>query len=345
MSQGKIKIANTDFPSLAICFPYASRLWQDGGMELRTLRNFAAVVRAGNVTRAAAALHISQPALSAQIRELEQELGVPLLVRRARGVEPTERGAALLRRADDIVSLADRAKEEVRAPSGGGLGGTLAIGAGETAAFGAIARAAAALRAENPRLSFAVTSGNGAQIDEAIRAGTMDLALFVGPGRFDGYDYFVLPHVHRWGLFLRRDDPLASRRAIARGALSGRPLLASRQAGVAEFLAGWLGRDVASLDIAATFNLAYNACLLVEAGLGAAIGIDGLLPAAFADVLVFRPFRPALESDVYLAWRKGAVLPPAAAALVERVRADAAAAAAAARERAKRRGKRKKKRA
>ena len=110
-------------------------------MEIRTLRNFAAVVRAGNVTRAAAALRISQPALSMQLRELEEELGGPLLVRHARGVEPTDRGARLLRRADDIVALADRTREEVRAEGSGGLTGTLAIGAGETPAFAAVARA------------------------------------------------------------------------------------------------------------------------------------------------------------------------------------------------------------
>ncbi len=292
-----------------------------GAMEIRTLRNFAAVVRAGNVTRAAAALRISQPALSMQLRELEEELGGPLLVRHARGVEPTERGARLLRRADDIVALADRTREEVRAEGTGGLTGTLAIGAGETPAFAAVARAAAALRAENPRLRIEITSGNGAQIDEAVRAGLLDLALFVGPGRIPGYDYLVLPHVHRWGLYLREGDPLAARRSIAPRHLAGRPVILSRQSFVSEFLSGWLGRDAATLDVAATYNLAYNALALVAAGLGAAVCIDGVLPAAFARSLVFRPFRPALESDVYLAWKQGVPLSPAATALLGRLRA------------------------
>ena len=290
-------------------------------MEIRTLRNFAAVVRAGNVTRAAAALHVSQPALSMQLRELEEELGGPLLVRRARGVEPTERGSLLLRRADDIVALADRTRDEVRAEGAGGLTGTLAIGAGETLAFGAVGRALAALRAENPHLKIAITSGNGAQIDDAIRSGTLDLALFVGPGRFAGYDYLVLPHIHRWGLYLRRNVPLAAKKSIRPRDLDGLPLVVSRQAGVAEYLSGWLGRDFRSLEIAATYNLAYNALALVAAGLGAAVCIDGVLPTAFSGALVFRPFRPLLESDIYLAWRKGTPLTPAASALVSRLRA------------------------
>jgi DNA-binding transcriptional LysR family regulator len=289
-------------------------------MEIRTLRNFAAVVRAGNVTRAAATLRVSQPALSMQLRELEEELGGPLLVRRARGVEPTERGSLLLRRADDIVALADRTRDEVRAEGSGGLTGTLAVGAGETPAFGTVGRAIAALRAENPHLRIEITSGNGEQIDDGIRSGTLDLALFVGPGRVEGYDYLVLPYIHRWGIYARRGDPLAARNGIRPRDLEGVPLAVSRQAGVAEFLSGWLGRDFRSLEIAATYNLVYNALVLVAAGQGAAVSLDGLLPAAFADTLVFRPFRPLLESDVYLAWRKGTTLTPAATALLARLR-------------------------
>ena len=289
-------------------------------MEIRTLRNFAAVVRAGNVTRAAAALRISQPALSMQLRELEEELGGPLLVRRARGVEPTERGAMLLRRADDIVALADRTRDDLRAAASAGLSGTLAIGAGETPAFAAVARAATALRAENPHLKVEITSGNGEQIDEAVRAGVLDLALFVGPGRLPGYDYLVLPHVHRWGLFLRADSPLAARRTISPRHLENLPVLLSRQMFAAGFLSGWLGRDVSTLNAVATFNLAYNAMALVASGLGAAVSIDGVMPAVFARDVVFRPFRPALESDVYLAWKKGPPLTPAATALLPLIR-------------------------
>jgi DNA-binding transcriptional LysR family regulator len=289
-------------------------------MEIKTLRNFAAVVRAGNVTRAAAALHVSQPALSMQLRELEEELGGPLLVRRARGVEPTERGSLLLRRADDIVALADRTRDEVRAEGSGGLVGTLAVGAGETLAFETFGRAVSGLLAENPRLKLSITSGNGEQIDDGIRSGIFDLALFVGPGRVDGYDYLVLPYIHRWGIYARRGTPLAARKGIRPRDLEGVPLSVSRQAGVAEFLSGWLGRDFRSLEIAATYNLVYNALVLVAAGQGAAVSIDGLLPAAFADTLVFRPFHPLLRSDTYLAWKKGSPLSPAAAALLARLR-------------------------
>ena len=89
---------------------------------------------------------------------------------------------------------------------------------------------------------------------------------------------------------------------------------------VKEFLAGWFGCPFGKLDVVATYNLIYNAAVFVEAGLGAAICIDGMIPQEFADRVVFRPFAPALVSDVYLAWRKNVALSPAASALVDTVR-------------------------
>ena len=285
-------------------------------MEIRTLRNFAAVVRAGNVTRAAAALHISQPALSMQLRELEEEMGGPLLVRRPRGVAPTERGAPLLRRADDIIALAERTRDEVRSDGGDGLTGTLAIGAGETVAFAPVAQAIGELRAENPGLRIDITSGNGEDIEARIQNGTLDLALFVGPGRYKGYDYIAMPHSLSWGLMVRRDSPLASLRTIGPKDLDGIPILMTRQMMVGEFLSGWLGRDCGELDVVCTYNLAYNAAVMVAAGIGSAVCSDGLVPSAYADRVAFRPFAPAVASDAYLAWRKGVPLSRAAAGSV-----------------------------
>ena len=85
---------------------------------------------------------------------------------------------------------------------------------------------------------------------------------------------------------------------------------------------GWLGHDCGKLNVVCTYNLAYNAAVMVASGLGAAVCIDGLVPSAHAECIVFRPFAPAVSSDAYLAWRKDIPLSPAAAALVDRVRND-----------------------
>ncbi len=290
-------------------------------MDIWSLKYFLAVARAGNLTRAAETLSISQPALSMRLAELERELGHKLFVRGPRGMALTERGALLMRRAEDLVRLADRIESEVRADNGKGLSGTLAIGAGETVAFAPVADAIKSLCAENPSLRIDITSGNGEDIQARVQSGTVDLALFVGPGRYKGYDHIALPHVIRWGLLMRHDAPLASHRSVRAKDLDGIPILLTRQMMVGEFLSGWLGHGCGSLNVVCTYNLAYNAAVMVATGLGAAICIDNVIPAMFADSIVFRPFSPTLSSDAYLAWRRDVPLSPAANALVERVRA------------------------
>ena len=290
------------------------------GMDLRILRYFLAVAEDGNITRAATRLHVSQPALSTQLAALENELGQKLFERGARGIALTEKGVALKRRADDLVDLAERIESEIKSDDNGELAGTISIGAGETPAFRFVARAANELRRDNPRLHFSVTSGNGEDILAHLREGTFDLGVLVGPGRYEGFDYLTLPYTHRWGLAVRKDSPLAAKKRISPKDAQKITLVCSRQAMVKEFLAGWLGCPFGRLNVAANYNLIYNAAVFVEAGIGAAVCIDGMIPQEFADRVVFRPFAPALVSDVYLAWRKNAPLSSAASALVEAIR-------------------------
>ena len=289
-------------------------------MDLRILRYFLAVADEGNITRAAERLHVSQPALSTQLAALEDELGHKLLERSARGIALTEKGVALRQRADDLVDLAERVEAEIKASDTDEIVGTVSIGAGETPAFRFVARAADELHRKNPKLCFSVSSGNGEDIVAHLREGTFDLGVLVGPGRYDGFDYLTLPYAHHWGLAVRKDTPLAAKKRLSPKDARGIPLICSRQAMVKEFLAGWFGCPFGKLDVVANYNLIYNAAVFVESGLGAAVCIDGMIPQEFAEGVVFRPFAPALVSDVYLAWRKNAVLSPAASALVETVR-------------------------
>ena len=290
-------------------------------MDLRILRYFLAVADEGNITRAAERLHVSQPALSTQLAALEDELGHKLLERSARGIALTEKGIALRQRADDLVDLVERVEAEIKASDTDELVGTVSIGAGETPAFRFVARAADELHRRNPKLCFSVSSGNGEDIVAHLREGTFDLGLLVGPGRYDGFDYLTLPYTHHWGLAVRKDSPLAAKKRLSPKDARGIPLICSRQAMVKEFLAGWFGCPFGKLDAVANYNLIYNAAIFVESGLGAAVCIDGMIPQEFAERVVFRPFAPALVSDVYLAWRRNAALPPAANALLAAIRA------------------------
>ena len=290
------------------------------GMDIRILRYFLAVADEGNITRAAERLHVSQPALSTQLAALENELGHRLFERSARGIALTEKGLALKQRAGDLVDLAERVESEIKASDTDEIAGTVSIGAGETPAFRFVARAANELHRKNPKLCFSVSSGNGEDIVTHLREGTFDLGVLIGPGRYEGFDYLTLPFTHHWGLAVRNDSPLAAKKRISPKDAREIPLVCSRQAMVKEFLAGWFGCPFGKLDVVANYNLIYNATVFVEAGLGAAVCIDGMIPQEFAERVAFRPFAPALTSDVYLAWRKNAALSPAASALVDAVR-------------------------
>ena len=202
------------------------------------------------------------------------------------------------------------------ADTGKELSGTIVIGAGEVTAFGRLAKAMKSLHDAHPKLDFRVISGNGEDLAGGLANGTIDLALFVGPGRYEEFDYHEVPDLHRWGLLLKADDPLARKKAITPKDLPKTAVITSRQRMVMNFLSGWLGQPFSNLNIAATYNLLYNAAHLVNEGLGAAICLDGLLPAVFSDKLVFRPFSPVLTSDAYLAWKRGTIPGPAAQALI-----------------------------
>lgn len=296
---------------------YTKKMIHFSSMELRILNYFLAVADEGSFSRAAERLHVSQPALSQQLAAYENEIGAKLFKRTSRHLELTEKGRLLLGRARDIIELATRTEASLKSTDTNELSGTLVIGAGEVTAFGRLAVAMTALREKHPHLTFRIISGNGEDLAGGLENGTIDLALFVGPGRYENYDYFEIPETHRWGLLVQKNDPLANKKAIAPSDLLNRPLVTSRQRLVQNFLTGWLGKPISKLNIIATYNLLYNAAHLVSSGLGSAICIDGLLPAAFANALVFRPFKPTLTSDAYLAWKRGTTPSPAARALID----------------------------
>ena len=168
-------------------------------MELRILRYFLAVAEEGCFSRAAERLHVSQPALSQQIAAFENEIGARLFERSSRHLALTDKGSLLLGHARDLVELARRTEESPKANDADELSGTLVIGAGEVTAFGYLAEALTTLHRQHPRLDFRIISGNGEDLAGGLSDGTIDIALFVGPGRYEDYDYVELPDTHHWG--------------------------------------------------------------------------------------------------------------------------------------------------
>ena len=277
------------------------------------------IAREGNISRAAKKLGISQPALSKQLGELEDELGQPLLTRGARSVKLTAKGAVFRQRADEILSLVDCTVREVSCAASK-LSGRITIGAAETFGFARVAAALAELQRKNPAVSFRLVSGNAEDLAARMQKGGLDLARLLGPGRLDGCETLPLNVCHELGLVLRWDDPLARKKSVAPDDLLDRPLLLPRRFRMATELAGWAGYDARRLNVVGTFNLLHNAAHAVAEGVGAAVSIDGLFPEMLAKRLAFRPLAPAFYSEAYLAWKEGVPLAPAAAELVRLVR-------------------------
>lgn len=280
-------------------------------MEFRSLFNFLQVARSGNFTRAARSLNLSQPALSKQIMELEDELGTPLFIRGKRKTVLTEAGEYLFKNASVIVDLAERTKETI-VHAGTEVGGDVSIAGGETRSMNLVAKAIKKTLVLYPRIKFHIFSGNAEAVSERLEKGLADFGVFVLPANVDRFDYVSLPMNDRWGLLLRKDDPLAERESVMASDLPGLRLICSAQGSVINEILGWMGDKAANLDIVATYTLLYNAAILVQEGIGAAICLDGIADISSASGLCFRPFAPVLDVHMAVAWRKGGLFSTAA---------------------------------
>ena len=284
-------------------------------MEIRVLRYFLAVARERNITGAANYLHLTQPTLSRQIHDLEKELGQQLLIRKSHRVELTPEGVLLRKRAEEIIAMVDKTEAEF-ASMEDTVSGDIYIGSGETQAIRQIAELIKDLGEACPNIHYHLHSGNAEDVTERLDKGLLDFGILIQPADLTKYDYLDLPARDRWGVIMRKDSPLAEKEAIEKNELLEIPLLCSR---LYVYLfhsenkfAEWFGTDYEKLNIVATYNLMYNAAILVEAGVGYALTLDKLANTSEDSVLCFRPLRPELESGLNVVWKKYQVFSPAA---------------------------------
>lgn len=270
-------------------------------MELRVLRYYLTVAREENITRAAEILHITQPTLSRQMAELEQELNARLFERTSRKIVLTEAGVLLRRRAEEVVSLADKIEQEFQTGDSE-LMGVVSIGSGVSAAVSECLPALLEEYARKyPLVRFELRTGTAAVIKDQLDKGLLDIGILMEPIEVEKYDLLRLPQKEIWGILMPADDPLAQKAAITPADLSGLPLLVSWRIGEREAKT-WFGGDTGHLNIFCTFDLIDNAALLVERRLGYAFVIDGALKPTPG--LVFRPLSPEVSNTSVLVWKK-----------------------------------------
>jgi len=288
-------------------------------LELRVIHYFLAVAKEESISRAAQSLHISQPTLSRQIKDLEDELGATLFIRGNRYITLTEEGLLFRKRAEEIIYLVDKTHSEFSIPHDM-LSGDIYIGSGETEVMRFIAKIATDLRNDYPDIRYHLYSGNADDVSERLDKGLLDFGILIEPADIKKYDYIKLSAKDTWGLLMRKDSPLSKFDEIRSTDLVSIPLLTSRQTMVNNELSGWLGYDFQKLNIVATYNLVYNASLMVEQGLGYALCLDKLIHTGEQSQLCFKPLYPPLDTSLDIVWKKNQILSRAAQEFIKRIR-------------------------
>jgi len=286
-------------------------------MEIRVLKYFLTIAREENITRAAEQLHITQPTLSRQIMQLEEELGVRLFQRNRVNVVLTEEGRLLRRRAQEILELADKAEQEI-IQNRETVAGEIGIGCGETRNMECLSRLMATFRQKYPDVTFNIYTAIADDVKERLENGTLDFGLLMEPVEISRYNFVRMPLRERWCALMRRDSPLAEKETITPADLIGIPLLIARRRSVRNELENWFGEYYRQMQIVATTNLSYsNRSIMVENHVGVALAHEFEF---HGDTLCQRPLSPQIGNRSVLVWRKEQVFSSAVTKFIEHVR-------------------------
>jgi len=285
-------------------------------MELRVLRYFLTVVNERNISRAAETLHISQPTISRQLKDLEAELGVTLFERGSRSIDLTPAGDYFANQARQILALADKTMVNIQQTAE--ISGSLMIGCAEAPMVTTIATAIQQLAQTAPKVTANVYSTDADDVFQRIQAGVFDFGVVMEPADKTDYHFLNLPGTTAWGVLVQRDSPLARHAMITAADLRQERLIIPQQRSNISIFTDWFGSDV-ELNVAATYNLLYNASLMASAGVGTVLCLDGIINTANSD-LTFVPLAPRLEAHASLIWPKAAQLSAPANAFLEAIR-------------------------
>lgn len=272
-------------------------------MEIRVLRYFLTVVREEGINRAAEVLHITQPTLSRQLSQLEEEVGVKLFHRGARKITLTNEGILLRRRAEEILALVDRTEKELIEQEEL-VEGRIVIGTGELAAVQVLPEIIETFHEKYPGVSYDIFTANADLIKEQMEKGLVDIGVLLEPIDIEKFDFIRLPGKERWVVVMRPDDPLAEKGAVCAKDLENCPLILPRRPNVQNELSNWFGDSFQDANILFTSNLSTNAAVMVRRGLGYSLVIEGSLPFLDEEKLTYRHLSPELTASCVLSWKK-----------------------------------------
>ena len=290
-------------------------------MDIRVLRYFLTVAREESFSRAADALFLSQPTLSRQIKDMEDELGVQLFTRTNRNVILTPEGQRLRKRAQEIVDLMEKTQEEFSSLEGE-ISGEIYIGCGETQIMREIAKVMIPLQQEYPGIHFNLYSGNADDVSDRLDKGLLDFGLLFEPYEIRKYDTLQLPFADTIGFLMKETHPLAQKQSLRMEDVVGIPLIVPSQGQSVSGSASLMNQefDPGRMNIVCRYNLLFNAAVMVEQGMGIALCLDHLADTTEHTGLTFRPLYPAAVNRLRLAWKKYQIFSPAAELFLRRFR-------------------------
>lgn len=289
-------------------------------MELRTLHYFVTVAEELNITRAAEKLHMSQPPLSAQIKNLEAELDTVLFIRGKRRLKMTDSGQLLYRRAKEILDLADKTQSEIQS-MGAGMRGTISIGLVEGMAPDIAADWFADFIRSYPNIKFRILDGSSDDLLEKLRSGIISLAVITSP-----CDNSLLHSFHvgeeKMAAFMNRDHPLASREGneIDIDDLKDEKLIVPSRKATIETIYRWFRKTGQEPNIVCEMDSYLDAAALA----GKRMGVSIFPRTAYIpnDSLVFKEIAGDDKTLEYLfVWRKGRPLPTIEEHFIDHVKA------------------------
>lgn len=288
-------------------------------MEIRVLKYFLTVVREESITKAADILHITQPTLSRQLAQMEDDVGVKLFDRGTRKIRLTNEGILLRRRAEEILQLVDKTEKELIEQEEQ-VEGKISIGCGEIAAVQIIPKIIKTFRKKYPLVTFDIFTATADFVKEQMDKGLLDIGLLLEPIDMEKYDFIRLGLKENWIVLMRPDSPLAEKEFVTAADLSEQPLILPRRMSVQSELASWFGDCYEGLNVVFTSNLSTNAAVMVMDGLAYSVVIEGAVPFWDSTKITYRPLSPSLNATSVLAWKRGQPFSLAATKFIEHIK-------------------------
>ncbi len=284
-------------------------------MEIRVLKYFLMIAREESITKAAERLHITQPTLSRQIAQMEEEVGVKLLDRSGRRVTLTPAGLLLRRRAEEMVALLEKTEQEL-SESEGELEGILHVAGGDLGATADFVALLKEFREIHPLVDIEYFSGISTDIIERMDRSLTDVGLLVNSYNFEKYEYLPIGRPRRNGMFLPAADPLTEKETITPKDLEGKTIFLTGRKNLNSEFRSWAGDSYKKYDLGINVTLPNNKVVMLQAGMGCFLASEGVLSCLDESQIVWRPLEPVTEIHTFLAWRRNQPFSPVASEFI-----------------------------